>query len=84
MQDYTQSAELICANMQKLRKRCAVMSGNQRCELTGQNVLGKEFYLFRAHMLFTLVHCAKKCINTSIVPATHCEAAYSETERALH
>ncbi|OWZ14612.1 Vacuolar protein sorting-associated protein [Phytophthora megakarya] len=46
MQDYTQSAELIRADMQKLRKRCAVVSGNQRCELTGQNILGKEFYLF--------------------------------------
>ncbi|KAI9922842.1 hypothetical protein PsorP6_001170 [Peronosclerospora sorghi] len=41
MQDYTQSAELIRADMQKLRKRCAVVSGNQRCELTGQNTLGK-------------------------------------------
>lgn len=46
MQDYTQSAELIRADMQKLRKRCAIVSGNQRCELTGQNILGKEFYLF--------------------------------------
>ncbi|KAI9908092.1 hypothetical protein PsorP6_016426 [Peronosclerospora sorghi] len=46
MRDYTQSAELIRADMQKLRKRCAVVSGNQRCELTGQNILGKEFYLF--------------------------------------
>uniref|UniRef100_A0AAV1V4J9 Pep3/Vps18 beta-propeller domain-containing protein n=2 Tax=Peronospora matthiolae TaxID=2874970 RepID=A0AAV1V4J9_9STRA len=46
MQDYTQSAELIRADMQQLRKRCAVVSGNQRCELTGQNILGKEFYLF--------------------------------------
>lgn len=46
MQDYTQSAELIRGDMQKLRKRCAIVSGNQRCELTGQNILGKEFYLF--------------------------------------
>lgn len=46
MQDYTQSAELIRSDMQKLRKRCAIVSGNQRCELTGQNILGKEFYLF--------------------------------------
>lgn len=46
MQDYTQSAELIRADMQRLRKRCAIVSGNQRCELTGQNLLGKEFYLF--------------------------------------
>ncbi|TDH68068.1 hypothetical protein CCR75_004272 [Bremia lactucae] len=46
MQDYTQSAELIRTDMQKLRKRCAVVSGNQRCELTGQNILGKEFYVF--------------------------------------
>ncbi|CEG37781.1 vacuolar protein sorting-associated protein 18 [Plasmopara halstedii] len=46
MQDYTQSAELIRADMQQLRKRCAVVSGNQRCELTGQNLLGKEFYVF--------------------------------------
>lgn len=46
MQDYTQSAELIRSDMQKLRKRCAIVSGNQRCELTGQNLLGKEFYLF--------------------------------------
>lgn len=46
MQDYTQSAELIRSDMQKLRKRCAIISGNQRCELTGQNILGKEFYLF--------------------------------------
>ncbi|DAZ97990.1 TPA: hypothetical protein N0F65_005148 [Lagenidium giganteum] len=46
MHDYTQSAELIRADMQKLRKRCAIVSGNQRCELTGQNILGKEFYLF--------------------------------------
>lgn len=46
MQDYTQSAELIRADMQKLRKRCAIVSGNQRCELTGKNILGKEFYLF--------------------------------------
>ncbi|KAI9895836.1 hypothetical protein PsorP6_018388 [Peronosclerospora sorghi] len=33
-------------NIQKLRKRCAVGSGNQRCELTVQNILGKKFYLF--------------------------------------
>ncbi|RLN02542.1 hypothetical protein BBJ28_00014298 [Nothophytophthora sp. Chile5] len=46
MQDYTQSAELIRADMKTLRKRCAIVSGNQRCELTGQNILGKEFYLF--------------------------------------
>ncbi|TMW64247.1 hypothetical protein Poli38472_012869 [Pythium oligandrum] len=46
MQDYTQSAELIRADMQKIRKRCAMVSGNQRCELTGQNILGKEFYVF--------------------------------------
>ncbi|KAI9898806.1 hypothetical protein PsorP6_019092 [Peronosclerospora sorghi] len=46
MQDYTQSAELIRADMHKLRKLCAVVSGNQRCELTGQNILGKKFYLF--------------------------------------
>ncbi|KAI9906003.1 hypothetical protein PsorP6_013411 [Peronosclerospora sorghi] len=47
MQDYTKSAaELFRADMQKLRKRCAVVSDNQRCELTGQNILGKAFYLF--------------------------------------
>jgi vacuolar protein sorting-associated protein 18 len=46
MQDYTQSAELIRADMQRLRKRCAIVSGNQRCDLTGQNLLGKEFYVF--------------------------------------
>ncbi|CCI41742.1 unnamed protein product [Albugo candida] len=46
MQDYTQSAELIRTDMQRLRKRCAIVSGNQRCELTGQNIVGKEFYLF--------------------------------------
>ncbi|KAI9917758.1 hypothetical protein PsorP6_013007 [Peronosclerospora sorghi] len=42
MQDYTQSAKLIRADMQKL----PAVSGNQRCELTGQNILGKEVYLF--------------------------------------
>ncbi|KAI9906297.1 hypothetical protein PsorP6_002773 [Peronosclerospora sorghi] len=46
MQDYTQSAEPNRADMQKPRKRCAVVSGNQRCELTGQNIMGKKFYLF--------------------------------------
>lgn len=46
MQDYTHSAELIRADMQQLRKRCALVSGNQRCELTGQTLLGHEFYLF--------------------------------------
>jgi hypothetical protein len=46
MREYTESAELIRADMQQLRKRSAFVSGNQRCDLTGENILGKEFYLF--------------------------------------
>ncbi|CAK4621311.1 hypothetical protein LEN26_021232 [Aphanomyces euteiches] len=46
MREYTDSAELIRDDMQKLRKRSAFVSGNQRCDLTGENILGKEFYLF--------------------------------------
>ncbi|RHY78201.1 hypothetical protein DYB34_002015, partial [Aphanomyces astaci] len=46
MREYTDSAELIREDMHKLRKRSAFVSGNQRCDLTGDNILGKEFYLF--------------------------------------
>jgi hypothetical protein len=55
MNDYTQSAELIRKDMQQLRKRCAIVSGNQRCELTGQNILGKEFYVFPCSHAFHAV-----------------------------
>ncbi|KAJ0395070.1 hypothetical protein P43SY_011458 [Pythium insidiosum] len=67
MQDYTQSAELIRADMQKLRKRCAIVSGNQRCELTGQNLLGKEFYVFpcsHAFLASALRHEMMKHLNS--------------------
>ncbi|EQC35886.1 hypothetical protein SDRG_06635 [Saprolegnia diclina VS20] len=46
MREYTESAELIRADMQQLRKRSANIYGNQRCDLTGDNILSKEFYLF--------------------------------------
>ncbi|OQR96192.1 vacuolar protein sorting-associated protein 18 [Thraustotheca clavata] len=46
MREYTESAELIRADMQQLRKRSANIYGNQRCDLTGENILSKEFYLF--------------------------------------
>lgn len=46
MRDYTESAELIRSDMKTIRKRVTFISGNQRCDLTGENILEKEFYVF--------------------------------------
>lgn len=46
MIEYTESADLIRADMKQLRKRVTLVSGSQRCDLTGENILDKEFYVF--------------------------------------
>ena len=46
MKDYTESAEVIRSDMKTLRQRAVLISGGQRCDLSGGNILECEFYVF--------------------------------------